>query len=444
MSFTPDDVRFLATHLDAIDEVTPELGLTKASAFSDHAHLSERFGDRARAVAELITARQRAAAKFPSVRTEPGASQPARSQPGWLMDSDSAQQATPHPVAQVRAGHLHAAGIELVHDVTCSIASEAPAMLELGMSYLGSDLDFSRLLMARHNVELFLNELADADAAPPDAAPRAWLARADALAPIMAPVSAPALAPASSRHRPTHTAIVADPARRADGRRITDPAKLIPPLPDLIAAHPGAHMSVKCAPGIDYSGWDGLVSVVSVDGGVKEACLYTPGLSDARREAVVIRTATDAGTDAGAGTAGAAFVAERVRDGDGGEVGVDKHGAFIVEPDGAVIRAGLVQQWAARHGLWMLDPRIAFLTGDAIPAGWSGFRVRERVPLKKLKAALAAHDAGAVEILVRGVNVDPDALRKKMKLRGDASRAVVIAREGTMAVAYVCDARERG
>jgi len=73
-------------------------------------------------------------------------------------------------------------------------------------------------------------------------------------------------------------------------------------------------------------------------------------------------------------------------------VDVDKPRSFIVEPDGAVIRAGLVQQWAARHDLNMLDPHIAFLTGDALPPGYSGFPFIEAVPLKKLRPALQAHE----------------------------------------------------
>ncbi len=36
---------------------------------------------------------------------------------------------------------------------------------------------------------------------------------------------------------------------------------------------------MKCAPGLDFSQWPGLVSVASVNGNVKEACLYTPGLA---------------------------------------------------------------------------------------------------------------------------------------------------------------------
>ncbi|WP_286204502.1 THUMP-like domain-containing protein [Corynebacterium afermentans] len=376
MGFSVAEARFLAAHAGEIAEVAPQVALTKQSVFADRAVLDARFGEYARAVSVLISSQRAAAGKFPE---------------HWLTDADAVQQATPARVAQVRARRIALAGVEFVHDVTCSVGSEAPAFVDAGVAWLGSDLDAARLVMARHNL--------GADA---------WLARADALAPVS-----------------TGGAVVADPARRAGGKRITDPAKLLPPLPELLSAHSGREMAVKCAPGIDYSGWDGLVSVVSVDGGVKEACLYTPGLAGgARREAVVLRD-----------------FEERVTDTEPDEVEVTAPRKWIIEPDGTVVRAGLVRQWAARHGLSMLDEHIAYTTGDAVPAGYSGFEFIEAVPLRALKKTLAGHGAGAAEILVRGVDVDPDQLRKKLKLRGDKQMGVVIARVGDDAVAHVCHAR---
>ena len=102
-----------------------------------------------------------------------------------------------------------------------------------------------------------------------------------------------------------------------------------------------------------------------------------------------------------------------------------------------------MRHWAAKHDLAMLDPHIAFLTGDRVPEHHSGFPFIEEVPLKKLKPALQAHGAGALEILVRGVDVDPDQLRNKMKLKGSTPMAVVIARIGDTATAYLCGARVR-
>lgn len=454
MSFSPEEVRFLVAHTDEIAHAAADTGiqLTAATAISDRDKLSALFGDNARAVMELLRARRTLAPKLVSpAHLVPGAPEPpgAGAQPAqadlaaqadradraasggdvaasWLADSDSAQQATPLAVSQVRAGRIAAAGAALVHDVTCSIGTEAPAMTAVGMDWLGTDLDYPRLLMARENV----GNVGNVGTGTVRGRARAWVAQADALAPVTTAASSPGpriRACSGSGSRPGRV-IVADPARRADGRRITDPAKLIPPLPDLLAAYPGAAMAVKCAPGIDYSDWQGLVSVVSVNGGVKEACLYTPELAEPghTREAVVIRDE----------------FTERVRDG-GGEVDVDKPKSFIVEPDGAVIRAGLVQQWAARHDLSMLDPHIAFLTGDAVPPGYSGFPFIEAVPLKKLRPALQAHGAGAVEILVRGVDVDPDQLRRKLKLKGDRPMSVAIARIGDSATAFICGARVR-
>ncbi|WP_420891501.1 THUMP-like domain-containing protein, partial [Mycobacterium montefiorense] len=82
-------------------------------------------------------------------------------------------------------------------------------------------------------------------------------------------------------------------------------------------------------------------------------------------------------------------------------------------------RAGLVRHYAARHGLWQLDPAIAYLSGDELPSGTRGFEVIEQIAYneKRLRQALSAHGASAVEILVRGVDVDPDALRAKLKLQ---------------------------
>ena len=119
-------------------------------------------------------------------------------------------------------------------------------------------------------------------------------------------------------------------------------------------------------------------------------------------------------------------------------------GRYIVDPDGAIVRAGLVRQYAARHGLWQLDPHIAYLTGDELPTGVRGFEVVEEVPLKKARSALVGLGAKSVEILVRGVNVDPDELRKKWKLKNSSGEAysVVVTRIGeggaAKGMAFIC------
>ena len=57
--------------------------------------------------------------------------------------------------------------------------------------------------------------------------------------------------------------------------------------------------------------------------------------------------------------------------------------------------------------------------------GCAGSRSSTQLPLREkvLRQALSARDCGALEILVRGVDVDPDALRRRLRPRG-ASAAV--------------------
>lgn len=375
MSLSIDEVRWLIAHPHALDEAS-ELPLTKKSMLADSAALRQEYGDIGRAVLEVAEARRSTAGKLPGE---------------WVISSEAAQQATPYSVATMRALRLVRDG-RPVHDVTCSIGTEVSALIDVGVPAMGSDLDFARLLMAQHN------------------APAPY-AQADALTPV------------TSGH-----IIVADPARRAGGRRIARPEDLLPALPDLVEAWAGHDMAIKCAPGLDFSEWTGEVAVTSVDGGVKEACLYTPGLAEpgVSRSAWVIRGQS----------------VDKYNDAMPDHCEVKPVGAYIIDPDGAVVRAGLVRHYAAAHGLWQLDERIAHLTGDAIPVGESGFEVLAQVPVKKVRQELQARNCGAVEILVRGVDLNPDMLRKQWKLRGDVQLAVIISRIGKTAVAFICRERQ--
>ena len=137
---------------------------------------------------------------------------------------------------------------------------------------------------------------------------------------------------------------------------------------------------------------------------------------------------------------------EDVTDADPDDCTVAPAGRWIVDPDGAVVRAGLVRHYAARHGLWQLDPDIAYLSGDRLPENVRGFEVLEELTYseRRLRQALSARDVGAVEILVRGVDVDPDVLRARLRLRGSQRLSVVIARIGSgaasRATAFICRA----
>jgi THUMP domain-like len=388
--FNLDDVAFLrsAAGLDALAATEP-LQLNEASRLADvktvRAHTGERF---AGAVLETAMLRRRAAAKL----DDPGR---------WLLTAEALQQATPSAVARHRASRL--AGRD-VHDVTCSIGADLIELARTARRTIGSDLDPIRLAMAAHN-------LAGVPVQP------AQLVRADALCPC------------------TRGAVVfADPSRRDEaGRRRWRANDFAPPLDELATVHTGRDLVVKCAPGLDFdlTPWAAEVELISLDGDVREACLWSPGLATpgVRRRATVLHS-----------TGPAPWT---ITDADDDTCPVREPGEWIVNPDGAVVRAGLVRQYAARHGLGQLDARIAYLTGDTPPPGTRAFRVIEHGHFteKALRATLRRLTAGSVEILVRGLDVNPNALRPRLRLRGPASYTVILTRIGHAPTAFICQAK---
>ena len=124
--------------------------------------------------------------------------------------------------------------------------------------------------------------------------------------------------------------------------------------------------------------------------------------------------------------------AELTAPADSPDVEVGDLGAYLVEPDGAVIRARLIGDLARSLDGRMLDETIAWITTDAEPATPFGqaFRVVERFPLdvKTLKRELAARGIGTLEIKKRGVDVDPARFRTQLGLRGSASATLVLTR----------------
>ncbi|WP_127782647.1 class I SAM-dependent methyltransferase [Rhodococcus sp. X156] len=387
-AFDLSDVRFLrsAEGSDVLARCA-DLPLTTASRLADVAAVRAVAGDHAPAVLETLLLRRRAVAKLTEAQH-------------WLFTDDALQQATPTLVARHRAQRL--AGRD-VHDVTCSVGAELAELTGVAGRVLGSDLDPVRLAMAAHNVA------------------GVALARADALAPV-------------SRD----TVVLADPGRRDTRGRRHDPAALQPPLPALLEVYRGRDLAVKCAPGLDVDllDWAGEVELVSLDGGVREACLYSAGLSSPGHQGPVHRRATVLSSRDAAWT---------ITDAEPDDTDVRPVGEWIVEPDGAVVRAGLVRHYGARHGLGQLDSHIAYLTGDVPPPGVRAFRVLEELAYseKALRQALRRRGASSVEILVRGLDVDPAVLRPRLKLAGRSggpALSVVLARIGDAHRAYVCTA----
>ncbi|KAB3523221.1 SAM-dependent methyltransferase [Corynebacterium sp. zg254] len=401
MAFDRDELNFLCAHPEAIAEASQH-ELTRTSMMKDMGVLKKTYGDYARAVVEATLARRSLEAKI-----GPGE---------WLADSDSAQQATPGAVARFRAEYLRSLGAARVTDVTCSIGTE---LLFSQVPAAGSDLDASRVRMAVHNTRGCSQVLG--------------VAQADALQPVWTGTALPN-GPAGAGESPSDI-VIADPARRNSSGRIARLDEVRPTLPELVERYP--RLVVKCAPGIDVkdvSDWAGQVDFISVGGDMKEASVYSAPVVG-RPASDIIRRAVVIGDNSGT-------TSRDIWTSDMPDEGCDVRpvGRFIVEPDAALIRAGLVRHYGHAHGLWQLDSHIAFLSGDTVPPGVRGFEVLEQVPLRQVKAALAARGVGSAEILIRGVDLDPDVLRKKWKLKGKAAVSVIIARIDSedQRMAFIC------
>ena len=123
-------------------------------------------------------------------------------------------------------------------------------------------------------------------------------------------------------------------------------------------------------------------------------------------------------------------------------------GAVLYEPAGAVIRAGGIAQLGASLGARLLHPDIAYLTGDvAHPTPYAtAFEVLEVHPYSEQVLRHWARDRGigTLEIKKRGLDLDPAVLRKRLKLRGNASATVVLTRGTTGALMLVVQRLHQG
>lgn len=371
-AFTLDDVAYLrSVSGEGAVRAAMERELSPASRLADVEAMRGLVGDRAAAVLETASLRRRAEGRVGTG--------------DWLFTDAALQQATATRVARHRARRLTGRD---VHDVTCSIGAELAEIAPVARRCAGSDLDEVRLTMARHNLR-----------------GRVPLLVADALRP-------------TSRG----TVVIADPARRDDaGRRTWKPADFSPRLDELSEVYTGRDLVVKCAPGLDFTivPWADEIEVVSLSGGVRESVLWTGDLATAgisRRASVLNPDGTE----------------WTITDAEPADCPVREPADWIIDPDGAVVRAGLVQHYATRHGLGQLDPRIAYLTGDRPPPGIRAFKVFDhaRYREKSFRTLLRQHQVGRLEILVRGVEVDPNTLRGRLRLHGPAEATAIITRIG--------------
>lgn len=323
-----------------------------------------------------VQLRQRAEAKFGDLAAR------------MYFTPEGLEQATRGRVAEHRAARIALAAPSSVLDLGCGIGGDLVAFARAGLTAAGIDRDPLRVEVARANL--------------------AALGLGGAVQE----------AEAESIDLSGFGVVFADPARRTAAGRVFDVDGWSPPWPFVqqLLTRPAC---VKVAPGIPHDLVPEGVEAefVSDHGDVKEAVLWSSYLATARRRATVIRTGG---------------LATLTDEDDPGDRAVRPVGRFLYEPDGAVIRAGLVTAVAAGVHGGLVDEHIAYVTGDeafATPFARS-YEVLEELPFKEkaLKAALRARGIGRLTIKKRGVDVVPEDLRKRLALGGEQDATLVMTR----------------
>jgi hypothetical protein len=337
--------------------------------------LAKRFpADLARAALETALLRHKARGKF--TRADQ-----------MYFTREALEQSSGEVVARYRAGRFAAYGA--VGDFCCGIGGDTLA-LAAAARVVAVDADPLRLAMAEQNAAAYgVRERV------------AWSEADLRTLPL-----------------PDVGAIFFDPSRRTGGRRRLSMSDYEPPL-DIVNGWQGSvpAVGVKVAPGVS---WDELrehdaeAEFISVAGEMKECVLWFGPLRTAGRRATLLP---------GRHTLTADEVPPPRLSG---------VGAYLYEPDAAVLRAGLVTLLAERLGAYQIDLDIAYLTADELrPTPFAeAFRIEEAMPfqLKRLRERLRHLGVGRVTVKKRGSPLDSVTLVRQLRLTGTDSRVLILTR----------------
>jgi len=297
------------------------------------------------------------------------------------------EQATRSAVAGRRAARLRAAGVRALADLGCGVGADSIAAARAGIRVYALEADPGTAAVAAANAEVL---------------------GLDGISVIQGD--------AETFQLPEVDAVFCDPARRRNGRRVFDPAAYSPSWDFVASLHERVPRTVlKLAPGVDHA----LVPPgaeaewVSVRGEVVEAAFWCGPLAEVPRRATLVGVADLTGTGEAKAPVGTL-------------------GRYLYEPDGAVVRSHLVAEFAATVDGHLADPQIAYVYADApAPTPYARcIEIEEALPfsLKRLRALLRDRGVGRLEILKRGSALEPEKLRRDLRLSGPAAATLVLTR----------------
>jgi hypothetical protein len=214
-----------------------------------------------------------------------------------------------------------------------------------------------------------------------------------------------------------------DPGRREGGARRRSLDAISPTLPEVLGLRERLpRLGVKLSPATRDSELDALLGgipherhLLSLRGDCRELVLWFGDLARHPRTATVL-------------PAGAELCGPPLPVGEARPVG-----EFVLEPDPAVIRAGLVGNLAADLGASPVDPSLAYLTRDAemeTPFGVC-YRIERTEPFsgKALARLLRERRASDIVLKTRGFAGDPETLRRQLRpvlKQGEPHRVPVV------------------
>jgi hypothetical protein len=338
---------------------------------------------------------------------------------GMLFTRNGLEQATRFEVAARHAARYLRAEVRLVHDLGCGIGADAMAFAGLDLGVRAVDADEVTAVVAGVNLRHW---------------PTAQAAHARA-EDVSLPVGAAA----------RHTGVFLDPSRRLAGptdaggraRRVPGLERMSPSWREVqrYAAQVPA-TGAKLAPAFPHAARpEGAEAQwVSWRGEVVECAVWWGPLAETPgRTAAVLRPGADA-------------VVLREADAAGGEPALTSPaqlGAYLYEPDRAVIRAGLTGALARLVGGAELDDGVGYVAADVtIAVPWAHrYAVVEALPwnVKTVRALLRQRDAGRLTIKKRGVAIDPEAVRRQLRVSGDEEATLVLTRIAGQAYALVVE-----
>ncbi len=379
---TPESLRLLAS----IDTPhSPDTVVSEVARLRKQGHSLETVS----AVMGQVALRQKARDKFGTFADR------------MLFSAESLEVASRLDVASHHAGRFLSAGISSVTDAGCGLGGDALAFAGAGLTVRAIERNAVTAALASYNLQPFdlvTIEQAEVETLDLSSAESLWF----------------------------------DPARREGTRRLTNPHDWSPSLEWVFGQARTTPTGIKLAPGMERTlipeGCE--AQWVSWKGSVVEMVLWWGALAKGgvTRSALVL-------TDRG----GAEFTGPH----DSEDAPVGELLEYLLEPDGAIIRARLIGDLARFHGAHMIDSTIAYMTSQAPVTSplMQCFRVRKSVPYstKNVQSLIREAQLGTLEIKKRGIDADPATLRRTLPLQGEGSATLILTRVGGKKTAILAD-----